>query len=185
MGTQELAAAADYGGGGSNNNKNKKNKDKVIIGKPVDSFSNNVSVDRKVKEACTINGELLPSFQRLFLELPTDHAKELVADFIIHSYHERNITLNTKRVYVATLVYLSRALNHKKAFEEMVGVVVGDIMQDVVVSGFLNAYKRPYEADPDQRWIATYNVRAAVIRKFFKWLKPDEIIAALAVRSTL
>jgi integrase/recombinase XerD len=173
MGTQELAAAADYGGGSNNNNKNKKNKDKdkVIIGKPIDSFSNNVSVDRKVKEACTINGQLPPSFQRLFLELPTDHAKELVADFIIHSYHERNITLNTKRVYVATLVYLSRAFNHKKAFEEM------DIVKDVV-SGYLNTCKRPFEADPDQRWIATYRVRAAIIRKFFKWLKPDEIPAS-------
>jgi hypothetical protein len=62
-----------------------------------------------------------------------------VADFIIESYHERNITLNTKHLYVSTLVYLSRALDHKKAFEDM------DIAQGVV-SGFLNSYKRPFEA---------------------------------------
>ncbi len=57
----------------------KKNKKKVI-GRPVESFSNVVSVDRKVKQACSIGGNLLPSYQRLFLELPRDDGKVLVAD---------------------------------------------------------------------------------------------------------
>ena len=39
-----------------------------------------------------------------------------------------------------------------------------------IVTGYLNSLKRPFEADPDQRWIATYNLRASVFLKFCKWL---------------
>jgi hypothetical protein len=43
-----------------------------------------------------------------------------------------------------------------------------------IVTGYLNSLKRPFEADPDQRWIATYNLRASVFLKFFKRLaQPD------------
>jgi hypothetical protein len=65
----------------------KKNKKKVIGG-PVESFSNIVSVDRKVKQACSIGGNLLPSYRRLFLELPRDDGKVLMADHIIGSYNQ-------------------------------------------------------------------------------------------------
>jgi hypothetical protein len=37
-----------------------------------------------------------------------------------------------------------------------------------IVTGYLNSLKRPFEAEPDQRWIATYNLRASVFLKFFK-----------------
>ena len=49
-------------------------KIKKVMGRPIESISNNVSVDRKVKEACAISGQMRPSFQRLFLELSTDDA---------------------------------------------------------------------------------------------------------------
>ena len=49
-------------------------KNKKVIGRPIESISNNVSFDRRVKEACAISGQMRPSFQRLFLELPTDDA---------------------------------------------------------------------------------------------------------------
>lgn len=39
-----------------------------------------------------------------------------------------------------------------------------------VVEGFLNSYRRPLEADPDQRWINTFKTRAMVCSKFFRWL---------------
>ena len=73
----------------------KKNKKKVIGG-PVESFSNIVSVDRKVKQACSIGGNLLPSYRRLFLELPRDDGKVLMADHIIGSYNQQNIAVHTK-----------------------------------------------------------------------------------------
>jgi hypothetical protein len=107
---------------------------------------------------------LPPSHQRLFLELPKD--KVAIADFIINSYNQPNIAVHTNSVYLIILVYLSRYLGHKKSFKEMTS-------QDVV-ENFLNSYRRPLEADPDQRWINTFKTRAMVVSKFFRWLAyPD------------
>jgi hypothetical protein len=86
---------------------------KKIIGQPVESFSNDPSVDNRIKLACSIGSKLPPSHQRLLLELPRDDDKILVADFIIDSYNQKNIALNTKCAYVTTLVHLSRYLGHK------------------------------------------------------------------------
>ena len=58
---------------------------KKIIGQPVESFSNDPSVDNRIKLACSIGSKLPPSHQRLLLELPRDDDKILVADFIIDS----------------------------------------------------------------------------------------------------
>jgi len=38
-----------------------------------------------------------------------------------------------------------------------------------VVEGFLSGFRRPLEADPDQRWINSFNTRAMIVSKFFKW----------------
>ena len=67
---------------------------KSVIGRPVESFSNIVATDHIIKEAC--NGAIAPSIQRLLLELPTDDGKLAVANFIIESYHDRNISVKTK-----------------------------------------------------------------------------------------
>src|SRR5918999_1278327 len=133
-----------------------------LIGKSVDFFSDDPSADRKIKLASSLGSNLPPSHQRLFLELSKDEDKVAIADFIIDSYNQQNISLNTKCAYVTTLVYLSRHLGHKKSFKDMTS-------QDVV-EGFLNSYRRPLEADPDQRWINTFKTRAMVISKFFRWL---------------
>jgi hypothetical protein len=85
--------------------KNNNNKKKVI-GQPVESFSYVVGVDRKVKQACSIGGQLPVSLQRLFLELPRDEDKGLVADFIIDSYHEKDIAVKTKCTYISNLVII-------------------------------------------------------------------------------
>jgi hypothetical protein len=69
---------------------------KYIIGRPVDSFSNIVGTDRIIKEACNVGGAIAPSIQRLLSELPTDDDKLAVANFIIESYHDRNISVETK-----------------------------------------------------------------------------------------
>jgi hypothetical protein len=42
-----------------------------------------------------------------------------VADFIIDSYNQQNISLSTKCVYLASVVYLPRYLGHKKSFKDM------------------------------------------------------------------
>ena len=69
---------------------------KSIIGRPVDSFSNIVGTDRIIKEACNVGDAIAPSIQRLLSEIPTDDDKLAVANFIIESYHDRNISVETK-----------------------------------------------------------------------------------------
>jgi hypothetical protein len=128
---------------------------KSVIGRPVESFSNIVGIDRTIKEACNIGGAIEPSTQRLLLELPTDDDRLAVANFIIESYHDRNISVKTKFAYITSLVYLSRFCQNKKSFRDMTATDI--------VTGYLNSLKRPFEADPDQRWIATYNLRASVV----------------------
>jgi len=56
-------------------------------------FSSDLTVNNKIKLA--VSG-LQKSIQRLFLELPTDHDKELVADFIIVCTKQENISLATR-----------------------------------------------------------------------------------------
>ena len=139
--------------------------------RPVQEFSNNnnLALDRKIKYICD---GLTPSTQRLFLELPKDEDRELIADFITDCYnHEQDVAPSTKRAYISNLVYLSRFLKHLKSFKEMT--------QEDIVLGYLNSLKRKANEDPDQKWVNTHNQRAMVFSKFFKWLtqadlKPEE-----------
>jgi hypothetical protein len=48
--------------------------------KPIEEFSNNFAIDRKIKEACI---GLKPCTQHLLMELPTDEDRELIATYII------------------------------------------------------------------------------------------------------
>jgi hypothetical protein len=50
----------------------------------------------------------------------------LLAEFIIDSYHEKNIAVATKQTYITSLVYLSRYFGDKKTFPEMTSVALGD-----------------------------------------------------------
>jgi hypothetical protein len=120
---------------------------KSVIGRPVESFSNIVGTDRIIKEASNIDGAIVPSIQRLLLELPTADDRLVVANFIIESYHDRNISVKTKCAYITSLVYLSRFCQNKKSFKDVTAI-------DIVRS-YLNSLKRPFESNPDQRRIAT------------------------------
>lgn len=89
--------------------------------KPVQEFVyNNFGLNRKIKEACA---GLKPSVQWALNELPRNEDKELIADFILNYSNESDstmpMTVNTKKLYVAALVYLARHHNHKKSFKEM------------------------------------------------------------------
>ena len=57
--------------------------------------------------------------QRLFSKFPTDEDRELVADFILTCMHQENIAIKTKRVYISSLVSLSKYFDYKKSFNEM------------------------------------------------------------------
>jgi hypothetical protein len=138
----------------------------------VDQFSSDPAIDTKIKEH--VCPGLLPSTQRLLLELSDDEDKELVADFANYAYHAtRGIATNTKRAYIANLVYLSKYVKEKrnngiyKRFREMTG---DDVAGE---KSYLASLKKTPEEDPDERWINTHNNRGQVYSKFFKWLYND------------
>lgn len=86
--------------------------------KPVQEFVfNNFALDRKIKQTCI---GLKPLVQWALNELTREEDKELIADFILIYSNESDsgmsMTVNTKKLYIASLVYLARNHDHKKHF---------------------------------------------------------------------
>ena len=148
--------------------------------KPVQEFViNNIGLDRKIKEACT---DLKPSAQWALNELPRNEDKELIADFILNYSNESDsampMTVNTKKLYVAALVYLARHHDRKKSFKE---VTPEDFFSKEIIDekagkkrGYLESLKRTIEDDVQQKWVNTYNNRLTKYIVFYKWLtQPD------------
>ncbi len=79
-------------------------------------FSSDPTINQKIKSV--VSG-LQKSTQKLFLEFPTEHDKEQVADFIITGVKQENIEVQTKRISVIALAYLSRYFGNKKSFCDM------------------------------------------------------------------
>jgi hypothetical protein len=140
--------------------------------KPIEEFSNNFALDRKIKEACL---GLKPCTQHLLMELPTDQDRELIANYIIEWANTYGngimMSVNTKISYITSLVYLSRYLGYKKSFKQMT--------REDIIDGYLKSIKRDFSQDPDQKWVNTYRTRANKILTFWKWLtqpdlKPEE-----------
>ncbi len=68
-------------------------------------FSSSSPINHKIK---LVVAGLQKGVQKLFLEFATDHDKEQVADFILMSIKQENITPSTRRTFVISLAYLSR-----------------------------------------------------------------------------
>ena len=135
--------------------------------RPVQEFvDNNFALDRKIKMALA---DLKPGSQWRLMELPTEEDKELIADFILNWSNEGSgfmMRPNTKRVYIDSLVYLSRYLNYKKSFKEMT--------REDIVEGYLRSLKKTFDEDQEEKWVNTYNNRASCYLAFWKWLtQPD------------
>src|SRR5215213_2263921 len=169
-GSNKREAASSLGGG-------KRRR----VGVVPSSFSDDYAIDQKVKRACK---GLLPGTQRLIMELPSDEDKVILADFINDCYDQENVALKTRRAYLIVLVYLSRHLGHKKHFREMSREDIFSYLNSLKKdnndnnSGWSNNNKGASTA-AYKSWISTYNQRASVISKFFKWstqpdLKPKE-----------
>jgi hypothetical protein len=121
-------------------------------------FSPNPIINNKIKLA--VSG-LQKGVQRLVLELPTEHDKELVADFILASMKQENLTIAAKRTYVIALVYLSRHFDNKKSFEDIT---------NTELANYTNSFQKEWEQDPDRSWISTQRTLGWPLLKFFKWL---------------
>jgi hypothetical protein len=91
---------------------------KSVIGRPVGSFSNIAETDRIIKEADNIECAIAPSVQRLLLELPTNDDRLAVANFIIESYHDRNISVKTKSVLSSVQEHLLLSSNYFSVWDQ-------------------------------------------------------------------
>jgi hypothetical protein len=147
------------------------------------SLSLTILLDRKIKQTCI---DLNPSVQWALNELPREEDKELIADFISNYSNESDsgmsMIVNTKKLYIASLVYLARHHDHKKPFIEMTPedfFSKEEITDDERTSGkkkigYLENLKRTFEEDVEQKWVNTYNNRLTKYIVFYKWLtQPD------------
>jgi hypothetical protein len=108
--------------------------------------------------------------------------KELIADFILNYSSESDsampMTVNTKKLYIAALVYLARHHDYKKSFKEM---TPEDFFSKEITDektgkkrGYLESLKRTFDEDIQQKWVNTYNNRLTKYIVFYKWLtQPD------------
>lgn len=125
----------------------------------------NPAVDRKLELA--LEGMPNHTKYQFLTEFPDDN-RLIVADFLNDFVTRENITSGTKRVYIHNLLYLSRYLDHKKAFKE---VTRDDIL------AYLQTLRRPLSSDVKQKWINTHNNRLVIYLKFFKWLYYPDLSA--------
>ena len=122
-------------------------------------FTADPVINSKIK--AVVSG-LPRSISNLFLEFPTDHNKDLVANFLHSCTKQENISINTKRVYLIALAYLAREVkNNNKSLE---------LVTSSDLKTYLDSMQRSQTEDPDQSWIATQRTMALPLLKFFKWL---------------
>ncbi|MDN5847844.1 MAG: site-specific integrase, partial [Candidatus Nitrosocosmicus sp.] len=89
---------------------------------------------------------------------------ETICKYIIAEQNEINIKESTKEGKIKVLVDLVKFLDYK----DLKKVTKEDIFS------YLNRYRKPEEADPQHRWIGTWNNRHLILLKFFRWLyDPD------------
>lgn len=121
-------------------------------------FTTNPILNQKIKLVCS---GLQGTIKRLFNRFPTDDDREAVADFIQASLRQENIAINTKKVYIIGLSYLSKHFHYSKSLKDMTEKDIAD---------YLGSLHRDQNVDPDRKWINTHNTYASVIFKFYKWL---------------
>jgi site-specific recombinase XerD len=90
----------------------------------------------------------------------------ILADYIIATRSESNISDNYRKEIIKDLFKLSEFFNHQKSFEEM-------IRDDLLL--YLNSLRKPEPLDPLHKWIRTYNLGLGIFQSFFKWLHYPDI----------
>ncbi|MFL6525270.1 MAG: hypothetical protein ACJ70Q_03915 [Nitrososphaera sp.] len=129
---------------------------------------NNFALDRKIKEA---SSELKPSSQWALMEFENDKDKELIASFIQQWPNEADgvpMSPNTKRAYIDALLLLSRHV--KENLNGSIYKPFAEMTKQDIVDGYLKSLKKELSKDEQQKWVNTYNTRAAKHLAFWKWL---------------
>jgi integrase len=141
---------------------------------PVSEFVvNNFALDRKIKEACS---GLKPSSQWALMEFDSDRDKELIADFIQQWSNEGDgvpMSPNTKRAYIDALLLLFRYV--KENLNGSIYKPFAEMTKQDIVDGYLKSLKKELSKDEKQKWVNTYNTRAAKYLAFWKWLTQPEL----------
>lgn len=109
---------------------------------------------------------LQPYLCRALKEMPSSNSKVIV-DYVLAMQSEINPTIKHRKNLIFNIMHFSRFSKHK-LFSEMT-------KEDVL--SYLDYYRKTDEADPLHRWIGSYNIRRAVLVKFFRWLYHPEVDA--------
>lgn len=142
---------------------------------PIQEFTpNNPLLNKRLLQVCV---GLLPSEQRLFLEL-SDKDKELIVSFFDNWELQGNgvkMATTTKKGYIHALFYLSKYVKDElnqgryKSFEEM--------SREDILEGYLKSLKKDFSEDTDQKWVNTYRKRAGCYSAFWKYLTQPDLSA--------
>jgi hypothetical protein len=95
----------------------------------------NTEIKQRILEATS---ELTNRYYILMAERMSVHNADILAKFIIYSRKERNIALNTIRIYIAGISYLENFHKHKKL----------DEMDRNDIISFLDSYHKSENVDP-------------------------------------
>jgi hypothetical protein len=105
-------------------------------------------------------------FQNMLRERSSKENALIISEYVIAVKREVNVSTGYTKSIIQTLVDLSRFHSNKKNFKEM-------FREDLLL--YLDSLRRPEAVDSLHKWIGTYNLRKAIILKFFKWLYYPDI----------
>lgn len=104
---------------------------------------------------------LQPYFEKMLREKVSKQNALAISEYINSLRREINLSIGYRKANLDTLVALAKFHSNKKDFKEMT-------REDLLL--YLDSLGKPEASDPLHKWIGTYNLRRAIIVKFFKWL---------------
>ncbi len=94
---------------------------------------------------------------------------DTICEYINAEETELNIKNSTKEAKIKVITWLSNFYENTIDLRQMT-------KQDIL--GYLNSLRKPFDRDPSQRWVGSYNGRQMILSKFFRWLynsdEPDQ-----------
>jgi integrase len=112
-------------------------------------------------ESISRNTNALPrsTYKQLTQRLSPENAV-IIIEFIECQKTESNFSDTYKNLVIKSLITIVKYFTNKN-FKQLTRVNIID---------YLDSLRKPEEADPEHKWIGTYNLRRVIFLKFFKWL---------------
>jgi integrase len=122
---------------------------------------------------------LHPFYEKMLRERISKENALVISEYINSLRREINVSIGHRKTSIDTLVALTKFHLNKKDFKEMT-------REDILL--YLDSLGKPESSDPLHKWIGTYNLRRAIVVKFFKWLyypdtEPNKRIKPKAVEN--